>query len=69
MTGSFAALGQNQLRGYQLRVKRANDRGGILGRKIELITEGDKSDPATAVKIYERLIVVLKRQQKKAVAA
>ena len=56
MTGSFAALGQNQLRGYQLCVKRANDKGGILGRKIELITEDDKSDSATAVKIYERLI-------------
>jgi len=55
-TGSFAALGQNQFRGYQLCVKRANDKGGVLGRKIELITEDDKSDPATAVQIYERLI-------------
>ena len=55
-TGSFAALGQNQFRGYQLCVKRANDRGGLLGRKLELITEDDKSDPAAAVKIYERLI-------------
>ena len=27
-TGSFAALGQNQLRGYQLCVKHANDKGG-----------------------------------------
>jgi branched-chain amino acid transport system substrate-binding protein len=55
-TGSFAALGQNQLRGYQLCVKHANDKGGVLGRKIELVTEEDKSDPATAVRIYERLI-------------
>jgi branched-chain amino acid transport system substrate-binding protein len=55
-TGSFAALGSNQLRGYQLCVKLANEKGSLLGRKIELITEDDKSDPATAVKIYERLI-------------
>ena len=55
-TGSFAALGQNQFRGYQLCIKRANDKGGVLGRKIELLTEDDKSDPATAVQIYERLI-------------
>ncbi len=55
-TGSFAALGQNQLRGYQLCIKRANDKGGVLGRRLELITEEDKSDPATAVRIYESLI-------------
>lgn len=55
-TGSFAALGQNQFRGYQLCVKRANEKGGVLGRKIELVTEDDKSDPKTAVQIYERLV-------------
>ena len=55
-SGTFAALGQNQFRGYQLCVKRANEKGGVLGRKIELITEDDKSDPAAAVKIYESLI-------------
>jgi len=36
-TGSFAALGQNQLRGYQLCVKHANEKGGALGRRIELL--------------------------------
>ncbi|OGA18863.1 MAG: hypothetical protein A3I63_09420 [Betaproteobacteria bacterium RIFCSPLOWO2_02_FULL_66_14] len=55
-TGSFAALGQNQFRGYQLCVKRTNDKGGVLGRKLELVTEDDKSDPKTAVRIYESLI-------------
>lgn len=55
-TGSFAALGQNQYRGYQLCVKRANEKGGLLGRKIELVTEDDHSDPKVAVQIYERLI-------------
>jgi branched-chain amino acid transport system substrate-binding protein len=55
-TGSFAALGQNQLRGYQLCVKHANDKGGVLGRRIELLVEDDRSDAATAVQIYEKLI-------------
>jgi branched-chain amino acid transport system substrate-binding protein len=55
-TGSFAALGQNQLRGYQLCVKHANEKGGVLGRKVELIVEDDQSRAATAVGIYERLI-------------
>ena len=59
-TGVFAALGQNQLRGYQLCVKQANEKGGVLGRKIELITEDDKSEPATAVRIYEKLITQVK---------
>ena len=36
-TGAFAALGQAQLRGYQLCVKHMNDRGGVLGRKLELV--------------------------------
>jgi branched-chain amino acid transport system substrate-binding protein len=55
-TGSFAALGQNQLRGYQLCVKHANQKGGVLGRRIELIVEDDQSKAPTAVAIYEKLI-------------
>ena len=55
-TGSFANLGQNQLRGYQLCVKHANDKGGVLGRRIELIVEDDQSKAPTAVAIYEKLI-------------
>ncbi len=55
-TGAYAALGQNQLRGYQLCVQHTNERGGVLGRKIELVVEDDRSQPATAIRIYERLI-------------
>jgi branched-chain amino acid transport system substrate-binding protein len=55
-SGTFALLGQNQLRGYQLCVKHTNDKGGVLGRRLELIAEDDRSDPATAARIYEKLI-------------
>jgi branched-chain amino acid transport system substrate-binding protein len=55
-TGPYAALGQNQLRGYQLCVKHTNDKSGLLGRKLELVVEDDRSQPATAAAIYERLI-------------
>ena len=55
-TGAYAALGQNQLRGYQLCVKHTNDKGGVLGRKLELVVEDDQSQAATAIAIYERLI-------------
>ena len=39
-TGAFAALGQNQFRGYQLCVNHLNDKGGVLGRKLELVVYG-----------------------------
>jgi len=55
-TGTYAALGQNQLRGYQLCVKHTNEKGGVLGRKLELVVEDDQSQSATAIRIYERLI-------------
>ena len=55
-TGVYAALGQKQLRGYQLCVQHANDRGGVLGRKLELVVEDDQSQGATAAAIYEKLI-------------
>ena len=55
-TGTYAATGQNQLRGYQLCVKHVNDKGGVLGRKLELVLYDDGSDPATAVRLYEKLI-------------
>ena len=55
-TGVYAAPGQNQLRGYQLCVKHVNEKGGVLGRKLELVVYDDGSDPATAVRLYEKLI-------------
>ena len=39
-TGLSAALGQDHLRGYQLCVKHTNDKGGVLGRKLELVVYG-----------------------------
>ena len=55
-TGVHAVPGQNQLRGYQLCVKHLNDKGGLLGRKVELVAHDDGSDPATAARLSEKLI-------------
>ena len=55
-TGSLAAMGQNQLRGYQLCVRHMNEKGGVLGRRIELLVEDDQSKAPAAVAIYEKLI-------------
>ena len=54
--GHLRVPGQNQLRGYQLCIKQANENGGVLERKLELVTADDQSQSALAVKIYEKLI-------------
>jgi branched-chain amino acid transport system substrate-binding protein len=56
LTGTYAALGQNQQRGYQLCARHVNEKGGVLGRKIEFVFYDDQSLPATGVRLYERLI-------------
>ena len=56
LTGTYAAIGQNQHRGYQLCVKHTNEKGGVLGRKLELVLHDDASDPTTAVRLYEHVI-------------
>ena len=39
LTGTFAALGKNELIGAQLAVEQINANNGILGRKVELLVE------------------------------
>ena len=55
-TGLHAAAGQSQARGYQLCIKHLNEKGGVLGRRLELVLYDDGSDPAAAIRLYERLI-------------
>ena len=56
LTGADSAIGQHLHRGYELCVKHMNDKGGVLGRKLELVLYDNGSDPATAVRLYEKLI-------------
>jgi branched-chain amino acid transport system substrate-binding protein len=55
-TGAYAALAQNRLRGTSLCIKHANEKGGVLGRTLQLVVEDDQSKTANAVRIYEQLI-------------
>jgi branched-chain amino acid transport system substrate-binding protein len=56
-TGFLGQIGELGFKGAALAVDQANARGGVLGRKIELVAE-DSVNPATAVnkaqKLYER---------------
>ncbi|GAC1405082.1 MAG: amino acid ABC transporter substrate-binding protein [Candidatus Velthaea sp.] len=55
-TGAYAVDAKYALEGYELWIKQQNAKGGLLGRKIELKTYDDGSDPGTAVTLYEKLI-------------
>ncbi len=56
LTGTYAKLGKNQHEGYQLCEKEVNGKGGLLGRKVQFVVYDDQSMPATAVRLYEKLI-------------
>jgi len=57
LTGTYAAVGQNELIGCQLAVDQINGKGGILGRQIELLSEDSTSgDAGTAVQKARKMI-------------
>src|SRR5665213_7567 len=57
LTGTYAAVGKNELIGCQLAVEQMNAKGGILGRKVELLVEDSTSgEAAVAVQKANKLI-------------
>ncbi len=57
LTGTYAAVGKNELVGCQLAIEQINAKGGILGRPAELLVEDSTSgDAGTAVQKARKLI-------------
>jgi branched-chain amino acid transport system substrate-binding protein len=56
LTGTYAEPGRFQSEGYKLCEKDLNAKGGLLGRKVEMVVYDDQSMPATGVRLYETLI-------------
>ena len=57
LTGTYAAVGKNELIGCQLAVEQINAKGGILDRQAELLVEDSTSgDAGTAVQKARKLI-------------
>jgi branched-chain amino acid transport system substrate-binding protein len=56
-TGAYSTQGVPARNGYLLCQKHVNEKGGILGRKIEFLIFDDRSDGKTAASLYEKLIV------------
>jgi branched-chain amino acid transport system substrate-binding protein len=57
VTGSTATQGLPARNGYLLCQKHVNEKGGILGRKIDFLIYDDASDAKGAAALYEKLIV------------
>ena len=56
LTGTTATFGQSTHRGLMMAVQETNDSGGVLGKKIKLITEDDQSRPEEAATAVTKLI-------------
>jgi branched-chain amino acid transport system substrate-binding protein len=57
LTGPVAASGNFVVNGARIAADEINARGGVLGQKIELVVEDNKSNPTEAVAVAEKLIV------------
>ncbi len=56
-SGESSVQGGYSREGYLLCQKHVNEKGGVLGRKIEFVIYDDASNGETAASLYERLIV------------
>ena len=56
LTGPFAASGTYVVNGAKIAADEINAKGGVLGQKIELIIEDNKSNPTEAAAVAEKLI-------------
>lgn len=56
LTGSEATFGQSSHNGTQLAVDQLNAAGGVLGKKIDLITEDDQSQSGMPATVVRKLI-------------
>lgn len=56
LTGKQASFGQTNHRGAVFAVEEINAAGGVLGRKLELVTEDTRSVPGEAATVVKKLI-------------
>jgi len=57
LTGPFAASGTYVMNGAKIAADQINAKGGVLGKKLELIIEDNKSNPTEAASVAEKLMV------------
>jgi branched-chain amino acid transport system substrate-binding protein len=57
LSGTFASLGTPGLNGIKLEITQLNQSGGLLGKKLNLMTADDHIDPATGATVTRNLIL------------
>ena len=55
-TGRLSTPGAEVSRGYRLAVEMLNEKGGIGGRKVQLVIHDDGSDADASVRLYQEMI-------------
>src|ERR1700719_4099800 len=56
LTGYAATVDRAWRDGVEIAIATLNARGGIMGRKIELVVEDNRSEPQEAVTVYRKMI-------------
>jgi len=56
LSGPLGAIGRQELYGFDARVQRINDAGGIHGRRVKLVVYDDGLDPARDRVLFRRLV-------------
>ncbi len=56
LTGATASFGQSSHKGTQMAIDEINAGGGVLGRKLRLVTEDDQSRPGEAATVVRKMI-------------
>ena len=57
LTGKYAAMAGMQMKGFRIWQEHVNRRGGLLGRRVELVVFDDQGSAEMARTLYQRLIV------------
>jgi branched-chain amino acid transport system substrate-binding protein len=56
LSGGGASIGEVGLKTFQFLTEELNAKGGILGKKVELVVEDNRSEPQEAVTVYRKMI-------------
>ncbi len=56
MSGDMANVGRSMREAVELQIEEWNEKGGIMGRRIQLLVEDDHNDPTEAVNAAKRLV-------------
>ena len=57
LSGPPAIFGKHNINGFKLAVEEVNNKGGVLGRKIEVVTRDTKFKPDIALSVAKELVM------------